>query len=91
MLSPLLFMLVMEEATRECRVGGLWELLYADDLALTAETQEEVELMFGEWRRAEERIEGKLGKNKDGNWGGGGGCCEDGEVSVCGVWQWCWG
>ena len=45
----------MEEATRECRVGLLWELLYADDLALTAETQEEVELMFGEWRRAVER------------------------------------
>ena len=54
-LSPLLFILVMEEATRECRVGGLWELLYADDLSLTAETQEEVELMFGEWRRAVER------------------------------------
>ena len=28
--------------------------------------------MFGEWRRAEERIEDKLGKNKDdGNWVGG--------------------
>ena len=84
-LSPLLFILVMEEATRECRAGGLWELLYVDDLALTAETQEEVELMFGEWRRAVERIEGKLGKNKDdGNWG-----WEVGDVGVgrypCGV------
>ena len=47
-LSPLLFRLVMEEAKRECKVGGLWELLYGDDLALTAEAQEEVELMFGE-------------------------------------------
>ena len=51
-----------------------WELLYADDLALTAETQEEVQLMFGEWRQAVERrglkVEGKLGKNKDdSNWG----------------------
>ena len=45
----------MEEATRECKVGGLWELMYADDLALTAETQEEVESMFGEWRWAVER------------------------------------
>ena len=33
----------------------MWELLYADDLALTTETQEEVELMFGEWRQAVER------------------------------------
>ena len=27
------FILEMEEATRECRAGGLWELLYVDDLA----------------------------------------------------------
>ena len=33
----------------------MWDLLYADDIALTAETQEEVELMFGEWRQAVER------------------------------------
>ena len=33
----------------------MWELVYADDLALTADTQEEVELMFGEWRWAVER------------------------------------
>ena len=94
MLSPLLFILVMEEATRECRVGSLWELLYADDLALTVETQEEVELMFGEWRQAVERrgLKVNLEKNKDdGNWGEGEGCCEGGEVSVWGVWPWCWG
>ena len=34
----------------------------------------------------EERIEGKLGKNKDNdNLGGGGGCWGDGEVSMWGV------
>ena len=41
---------VMEEATKECRVGDLWELLYADDLVLTAEWREGVEALFGEWR-----------------------------------------
>ena len=48
-------------------VGGLWELLCADDLALTAETQEDVELMFREWRRAVERrgLKVNLEKNKD--------------------------
>ena len=46
-LSYLLFILAMEEPPRECRVGGMWEPLYADDLALTAETLGEVELMFG--------------------------------------------
>ena len=54
-LSPLLFILVMEETTRDCRVGGLWELLFADDLTLTAESLGEVALMFGEWRQAMER------------------------------------
>ena len=54
-LSPLLFIVVMEEATKECRVGDPWELLYADDLVLTAESREGVEALFGEWRGAFER------------------------------------
>ena len=37
-LSPLLFIEVMKEPRKECRVGNLWELLYADDLVLTAES-----------------------------------------------------
>ena len=41
-LSRLLFIVVMEEATKECRVGDPWELLYADDLVLTAESHEGV-------------------------------------------------
>ena len=49
-LSPLLFILVMEEATRECMGGGPWELLYADDLVLTAESKEELERKFRDWR-----------------------------------------
>ena len=54
-LSHLLFILVMEEATSECRVLGLWDLLYGHDLAQTAETLGEVKLMFGEWRHPLER------------------------------------
>ena len=49
-LSPLLFTVVMKEATKECRVGDPWELLYADDLVVTAESREGVEALFGEWR-----------------------------------------
>ena len=51
-LSPLLFILVIDEATKECRVDEIWELLYADDLALTAETKEEAEQKFFDWRQA---------------------------------------
>ena len=54
-LSPLLFVVVMEEATKECRTGDPWELLYADDLVLTAEAKEEVERRFIDWRQAMER------------------------------------
>ena len=42
LLSPLLFIVVMEEARKECRVFDPWELLYADDLVLTAESREGV-------------------------------------------------
>ena len=54
-LSPLLFNLVMEEATKSCRKGCPWELLYADDLVLMTENREEVQRMFSAWREAMER------------------------------------
>ena len=52
-MSLLLFVLVMEEATRgESR--GFWELLYADDLVITAETREKHVIGLtagkGQWR-----------------------------------------
>ncbi len=37
----------MEEATRG---DGPWELLYADDLVLTAESEEEVIHMLNRWK-----------------------------------------
>ena len=50
--SPFLFKIVMEEATKLCRNGDPWELLYADDLVLTAESRQEVMEMFNLWRNA---------------------------------------
>jgi len=37
-LSPLLFVIVMETLSREFTVALLWELLYADDLVVIAES-----------------------------------------------------
>jgi hypothetical protein len=51
-LSPLLFILVMEEATKDCSRGDPWDLLYADDLTLTATSKEEVVEAFEMWRNA---------------------------------------
>ena len=41
-LSPLLFIMVLETLSTEIRTGCPWELLYADDLVLIAETMEEL-------------------------------------------------
>ena len=69
-LSSLLFITVMEEATKLARGDGLWELLYADDLVLTEESKEEVTDMFNRWKKGmEQRVETKYGKTKiSGDW-----------------------
>ena len=47
-LSPLLFVVVMQEVTRDARGEGLWDLLYADDLVITAESEDEAVRKFGQ-------------------------------------------
>ena len=49
-LSPLLFVVVMEAIPREFRVALSWELLHADDLAVIAETEEELIKRLDEWK-----------------------------------------
>ena len=49
-LSPLLFVIVMEAIYREFRVALPWELLYADDLAVIVETEEELSKRLNEWK-----------------------------------------
>ena len=41
-LSPLLFAIVMDVVTSTARVGLPWEVLYADDLVLMADSEEEL-------------------------------------------------
>ena len=55
-LSPLLFIMVLEALSRECRNGLPWELLYADDLMIAAETLEDLERRYAAWK---DSIEGK--------------------------------
>ena len=49
-LSSLLFVIVMEAVSREFRVAVLWELLYADDLVVIAETEEDLIKRLNEWK-----------------------------------------
>ena len=55
-LSPLLFVVVMEIVTRGFRVGLPWELLYADDLVLMAKNIGELRDKILRWK---EGMEGK--------------------------------
>ena len=48
-LSPLLF-IVLEALSREFRTGCLWELLYADDLMISAESMEELLVKVQTWK-----------------------------------------
>ncbi len=56
----------MLEATKLATGDGPWELLYADDLVLTAESEKEVIHMFNRWKEEMEQkgIENKHGKDK---------------------------
>ncbi len=50
-LSPLLFIIVLQAITEEFKTGCPWELLYADDLVLIAETDKELERKFQLWKQ----------------------------------------
>ena len=70
------------------RKGALYELLYADELVLMAETMGELEAQFVHWKTA---FEGKglkvnLGKTKVRESGDGGGVVVLAKIDPCGVW-----
>ena len=54
-LSPLLFIIVLEALSREFRSGVPWEDLYADDLVIIAESLEECVRMLLTWKEAMEK------------------------------------
>ena len=54
-LSPLLFILVLEALSRQFRTGVPWELLYADDLVVMADSLEECIARLKAWKEGMER------------------------------------
>ncbi len=55
----------MEKATKLARGDGPWELLYADDLVLTAESKKEVADMFNRWKEEMKQRGLKIKQDKD--------------------------
>ena len=70
-LSPLLFIIVSEALSREFRTGCPWELLYADDLMISAGSKEELLVKVKTWKTEMEKK---------------GPTCEHGENKDNGVW-----
>ena len=53
-LSPLLFILVLEALSREFRSGLPWELFYADDLVIISENLDKLEERYCAWKNGME-------------------------------------
>ena len=65
-LSPILFAIVMDAICEDAREGLLFEILYADDLVLMADSMEELRMKFDKWKNALEKkgLKVNLGKTK---------------------------
>jgi len=63
-LSPLLFAIVMDSISEDVREGLLFEILYADDLVLMADSMEELRTKFDRWKSVIEEKGLKVNLNK---------------------------
>ena len=50
-LRSFLFAIIIDVLSKDVRKGTPWELLFADDMAITAETEEELQEGVVEWQR----------------------------------------
>jgi len=63
-LSPLLFIIVMEEVSKRTRQGVPWEILFADDLAIMSDKKETLAVRLEQWKNALEAAGLKVNINK---------------------------
>ena len=65
-LALFLFVIVLEALSREFHTGTPWELLYADDLVISAETEEGLKMKLNKWKTEMEAkgLRVNMGKTK---------------------------
>ena len=65
-ISPLLFIIVLKALSSEFRTGTPWELLYADDLVIVAETENDLRRKLAVWKEKLEKkgLRVNIGKTK---------------------------
>ena len=64
-LSPSLFVTVLEVISRKFRVALPWELLFADDLVVIAEMEDDLIKRLNEWKDNIENIGMRVNMNKN--------------------------
>jgi hypothetical protein len=86
-LSPLLFIIVLEALSKNFKEGLPMELLYADDLVLMAETEELLVVKIKKWKAGleEKGLRVNMGKTKVMRCRSGAGVVEDSGEYPCGV------
>jgi len=88
-LSPLLFVIVMEAISREFRVALPCELLYADDLVVIAETEEDLIKRLNEWKNNVANRDMRVNMNET-KWRTSEASAEGCKMAVWCTWQRCW-
>jgi len=92
-LSPLLFVIVMEAISREFRVALPWELLYADDLVVIAETEDLINRL-NDWNNNVENRGMRANMNKTkvmyDKWRMTEASAEGCKIAMWCMWQRCW-
>ena len=63
-LSPFLFAIIIDRLTEDIRKDAPWDMLFADDIALSRENHRELEKDLEIWRNALERRDLKVSQSK---------------------------
>ena len=63
-LSPLLFAVIIDVLSEHLRAENLWELLFADDLAIMADSEEQLQERLSKWQECLEKYGLKMNAKK---------------------------
>ena len=68
-LSPLLFAVIIDVLSEHLRAENLWKLLFADDLVIMADSEEQLQERLIKWQKSLEQFGLKMNAKEDGNSG----------------------